>query len=448
MLAFMLVASCRKAEPFEEEDMDERLSGGVQTVFSDGVGAFSEAFPTLSESRMEFHELGDAHFEATFVAAPAPIFQGLGTIYNSNACVNCHINDGRGKPILSNEPLSSMLFRISVPGTGTNGEPKAVPGFGGQLQDKSVFGYQPEAGVTVSWNEFPVFFNDGDSVMLREPLWNFTNPYIPFPSGVMISARVAPPVHGLGLLEQVDESTLRSFADVHDANGDGISGKLNEVWDEKRKRIMPGRFGWKAEAATMDQQIAGAYNEDMGVTSNILKTESSFGQIQFDGRSDEPEVPDSILDAVIFYVQTLAVPARRKVTDPAVIRGKEIFSAANCSKCHIPRMKTGTNVAFPEASNQVIRPYTDLLLHDMGPGLTDNRPAFLAQGNEWRTPPLWGIGLTQLVNGHNFYLHDGRARSLMEAIMWHGGEAEVSVDYVKSLSKSDRDALLAFLRSL
>ena len=440
--------SCRKAEEWDEEQSDERLSGGSQTIFSEGVGAFSAAFPTLSGIRAEMHDLGDAHFEATFVSSPAPQFQGLGTIFNSNSCVNCHVNDGRGKLIMNNEALSSMLFRVSVPGLGAYGGPLEAPGFGGQLQDKTTFGHAPEAGVTVSWTEGPVYFGDGDSIILRQPNWNFINHYTTVPPGMMYSARVAPPLHGMGLLEQIDENTVRSFADVNDANGDGISGKVNNVWDEKNQRMMLGRFGWKAEAATLDQQVAGAYNEDMGVTSYIFRRESSFGQIQYDNIMDEPEVPDSIFNSVVFYVKTLAVPARRKVTDPIVMRGKEIFSQANCGKCHVSSIRTKTDVSFPEASNQLIHPYTDLLLHDMGPGLADNRPTYQANGQEWRTSPLWGIGLTQLVNGHNNYLHDGRARNLMEAIIWHGGEADASVGYVKALSKQDRDALISFLRSL
>lgn len=442
------IPSCRKAEDWDENEYDERLSGGSQTVFSEGGGAFSQAFPTLSGIRLEFHELGDKHFEASFVAAPAPFFQGLGNIYNSNACVNCHIGDGRGKPIFKDEALTSMLFRVSIPGHGDYGSPHGAPGFGGQLQDKAVFGQMPEAGVTVNWQESAHYFNDGDSILLRHPEWNFINPYIPIPANWMYSARMAPPVHGLGLLEQVAEQTLLNFADENDLNGDGISGKPNYVWDEKEKKMMMGRFGWKCEAATLNQQVAGAYNEDMGITSSIFKTESSFGQLQYDGKVDEPEVSDSIFNAVVFYVKTLAVPARRKVTDAVVQKGKEIFNAANCSGCHIQTLKTKTDVSFPEASNQRIQPYTDLLLHDMGEGLSDNRPAYSATGNEWRTPPLWGIGLTQLVNGHNFYLHDGRARGLMEAVMWHGGEAQNSVNYVKQLTKADREALLTFLKSL
>lgn len=448
VIFLLILTGCRKAELWDYQEYDPRLSGGTQTVFSEGVGAFSQAFPELSGERLELHELGDLHFEASFVAAPSPLFSGLGTVYNNNACVNCHINDGRGKPIESGENLSSILFRLSVPGQNQHGGPLGIPGFGEQLQDKAVFGYQPEAKVDVIWHTTTFQFNDGEQIELRYPEWEFHDSYIPFPAGFKYSARVAPPVHGLGLLEQLDEASILANSDPSDRNGDGISGKPNYTWDEKSRKLMLGRFGWKAEAPTLVQQVAGAYNEDMGITSSVLPRESHLNQPQFDQLQDDAEISDSLFNAVVFYVQTLAVPARRNVTSEIVKRGQALFTMAKCAECHRPDFRTKTNVAFPEASNQVIHPYTDLLLHDMGPALSDDRPAFDADGNEWRTPPLWGIGLTPLVNGHNYYLHDGRARSLTEAILWHGGEAESSKQLFRNMSKEDRTALLTFLKNL
>ena len=259
---------------------------------------------------------------------------------------------------------------------------------------------------------------------------------------------MAPPVFGLGLLEAVDESEIIKYADENDANGDGISGKPNYVWNVIKGTHTLGRFGWKANNPTVLQQTAGAYNEDMGITSYVFPEESSKGQAQYDNRNDDPEIPDSILRAVSFYVQTLAVPVRRSADDATVLQGKKLFNDAKCGSCHRPAMQTGVRVDFPEVSNQRIFPYTDLLLHDMGEGLADHRPDFDANGSEWRTAPLWGIGLTQKVNGHNFYLHDGRARSLQEAILWHGGEAETAKNAFKNMSKNDRLALIKFLQSL
>ncbi|MBP9084071.1 MAG: c-type cytochrome, partial [Bacteroidia bacterium] len=225
-------------------------------------------------------------------------------------------------------------------------------------------------------------------------------------------------------------------------------GKANYGYDVIKQRHVLGRFGWKAAQPTLKQQTAGAYHEDMGVTSSYFPYESAHGQLQDDGLNDDTELTDSLLHAVTFYVQTLAVPARRNADTPTVMEGKNIFMNAGCGSCHRPSMTTAVNVAFPEISNQKIFPYSDMLLHDMGSELADNRGDYRATGNEWRTPPLWGIGLTKLVNGHNNYLHDGRARSLIEAIMWHGGEGAASRNYVKQLSAVDRAKLISFLESL
>jgi CxxC motif-containing protein (DUF1111 family) len=440
---------CLKPESLSEEQLDERLSGGSQTVFDAGSGAYSHQFPTLSARSAFNHGVGDGSFEATFVTAPAPINPGLGPIFNNVSCASCHIADGRGRPPLSsNELLSSMLVRISIPGENPHGGPNPAPGFGGQLQQRGVYGKPAEADVVISYSYIDESFADGTSYSLRQPSIQLENPYIPLPAGYMLSGRVAPPVFGMGLLEAIDEATLNGLSDEFDSNGDGISGRPNQVWDAVKKQKTIGRFGWKAGNPSVIQQTAGAYNEDMGITSFIFPEESSLGQSQYDGLDDDHELSDSLLYANAFYTQTLAVPARRNVDKPEVKRGKELFKQANCSGCHTPMVRTGTNIAFPEASNQIIFPYTDLLLHDMGSELADNRPEFIANGQEWRTSPLWGIGLTELVNGHSNYLHDGRARNLMEAILWHGGEGKQSRDFVKNLNKSDREALLAFLKSL
>lgn len=444
-----LLHSCRKAELLSESDWNEWLSGGKQTLFDESARAFSSMFPDMSPFNQFIHGIGDKAFSATHVSAPAPINPGLGPIFNNVSCSSCHIADGRGRPPLNpSEPISAMLIRLSIPGVGAHGEPLNVPGFGTQLQQRAIAGSIKEADVLVTYTDQNYTFPDGETYSLRTPHYQLTNPYMALPSNVMISPRMAPPVFGLGLLEAVDESTILTYADEYDANGDGISGKPNYVWDVLSNSTKLGRFGWKANNPTILQQSAGAYNEDMGITNYVFPTESSHGQIQYDTRNDDPELPDSLLRAVSFYVQTLAVPVRRNASDPEVLHGKELFTQASCASCHRPSMVTGVHVELPEVSNTRIFPYTDLLLHDMGEGLADHRPDFKADGREWRTPPLWGIGLTQKVNGHNFFLHDGRARSLEEAILWHGGEAENSVQYYKNLSKSDRQALLKFLQSL
>lgn len=438
---------CRKPQPFPEEQYDPRLSGGAATVFLSNAKAFGSAIPGLEGYDVFMHDMGDALFSQTFVSAPSPLFSGLGPIYNNVSCVSCHHNDGKGTPTLGGI-TSSLLTRVSIPGSDNFGGPMTMGGYGGQLQDKAISGKMPEVKVSASYTELPISFPDGETASLRKPEYILSNAYTTMPGNYMLSVRLAPPVFGLGLLELIPDETLLSFADEQDANGDGISGRPNYVYDPLSKSRVLGRFGLKANNPNIAVQVASAYHQDIGITSYLFPVESSFGQPQYDGLGDDPEIADSMLDATTFYVRTLAVPARRNVTDETALRGEKIFNQLNCSGCHIPTVYTGVDVRLPALSNQRIHPYTDLLLHDLGNDLGDGRPDYLATGNEWRTPPLWGIGLFAKTNGTPFYLHDGRARTLTEAILWHGGEAKKSKDAFVQLSKSDRDALLKFLQSL
>ena len=440
--------SCIEPEPLTEDSYNEWLSGGSQTIFDNGAGAFSTIFPTLITARESVHEIGDIAFEQTFVTVPSPVNPGLGPIFNNVSCTSCHINDGRGKPPVGNEQITSLLVRLSIPGTDPHGGPNPVPGFGGQLQQRTVFGSVAEAQVKITYQEQSHQFADGTTYNLRTPAYTLENPYIPLPADVMYSPRIAPPVFGLGLLEGVAESDILAHADPDDRDDDGISGRPNYAWNVVEGKKTLGRFGWKAANPSILQQSAAAYNEDIGITSFIFSNESSHNQSQYDGFDDEYEVSDSILTSVAFYIRTLAVPGRRNADNAIVLAGKQLFTEAKCAACHVPRLQTSTNVAFPEISNQIIFPYTDMLVHDMGDGLADNRPDFDADGKEWRTSPLWGIGLTKIVNGHQNFLHDGRARTLTEAIMWHDGEAAQSKEFVRNLSTADRDALIKFLESL
>jgi CxxC motif-containing protein (DUF1111 family) len=445
LLAFQ---ACKKSEPVKEEDMNEWYSGGKQTVFVSGSGAFSQVFSGLASLKADLHGAGDGAFEATFNSDRSQRNHGLGPIFNNQSCGSCHIADGRGKAPNAGENLSSLLLRISIAGENPYGAPNPVPGFGGQLQQRGVTGITAEANVSVSYTENNFQFPDGERYSLREPKFNITNSYLPLPANIMVSARMATPVFGLGLLESIEESAIVANADEQDADGDGISGKPNYAYDVQSKRYKLGRFGWKAAQPSIIQQSAGAYVENMGVTNMIFPSESAYGQTQYDNATKGYELEDSTLYAVAYYIKTLAVPGRRDVKNAEVVAGKKIFIANGCAKCHIPMQHTTTDLAFPELSNQTIFPYTDLLLHDMGNGLADNRPDNKATGTEWRTSPLWGIGLTNTVNGHNNFLHDGRARNLTEAILWHGGEAETAKNNFKNSGKADRDALLKFLNSL
>jgi len=448
VLPLAALAACGEtASPPPATVDDPALSGGELTVSDITSNAFSTPAPNLGGTSLEKHNAGDAAFEATFVTRPAIVNGGLGPVYNHTSCIGCHARDGRGRPPAAGERSSSLLVRVSMPGVGAQGEPTPVPGFGGQLQDRAIVGTSAEGLVAIDWTEEAGSFADGTPYSLRRPTVRIASPYIPLPGGMMTSARIAPPVFGLGLLEAVPLTVLSMLADEGDRDGDGISGRLNVVWDSRAGREEVGRFGWKANTATLLEQCAAAYNQDMGITSPIFPMESCHGQEQAGPPDSLPDLDAATLDAVAHYVATLGVPARRAVGDPVAQRGERLFAEAGCGGCHIATLRTGS-AAIPELSNQTIHPYTDLLLHDMGEGLADNRPDYRASGREWRTTPLWGIGLTHVVNGHTFFLHDGRARSILEAVLWHGGEAERSRERFRTMHREDRAALLRFLESL
>ncbi len=311
----------------------------------------------------------------------------------------------------------------------------------------------------ITYQEVPVTLGDGTVVTLRKPTYSVADlAHGPLHDHVMISPRVAPQMIGLGLLEAVPEAQIRAAADPEDKNRDGISGRAQDVWSDDRKAVLLGRFGWKAGSASLRDQAALAAANDIGL-SNPLHPDPSGECTEAEtacrlaphGNSEAAgglELGDDLLRLLVHYSQNLAVPMRRDPQKPHVLLGKGIFHAAGCAGCHTPSFKTGAVEGQPQLSNQTIWPYTDLLLHDMGEGLADHRPEGVASGTEWRTAPLWGIGLTPLVSGHSTYLHDGRARSIEEAILWHGGEAERARKSYRELSKSERDALIAFVNSL
>lgn len=450
---------CKKdpdiAPPLPREE-EEQYAGGATTVFDVSQNAFGHNAPNLEGNGPDRFQIGNSFFRNIWVIAPSSTTarDGIGPFFNAFSCSGCHSNDGRGEPpSVSGEGLSSMLVRLSIPGTDPHGGPLGDPEYGGQLSNKGIPGVAPEGDVKITYLEIAGFYDDGSSYTIRKPSYEFTNlGYGPMEAGIMFSPRVAPQMPGLGLLEAVDEATILSFADPDDNDKDGVSGRPNYVWDYEKKAVSLGRFGWKANQPGMKQQTAAAFLGDMGITSAFFPDEnltgSQTGKYSSLPNGGSPEISDEILDDVAYYSSTLAVPARRNWKDPQVTKGKELFTSLGCARCHIPSMTTGTHPSIPELSDQKIFPYTDMLLHDMGPGLADGRPDYLATGQEWRTPPLWGTGLIRTVNGHTFLLHDGRARNFEEAILWHGGEAEKSNNNFKKLSKADRDALIAFLESL
>ncbi len=425
----------------------EAYSGGVATVFDATGSAFAQPAPTLSVSSLARHDAGDAAFEAVFVTSPAPVNPGLGPLFNANSCAACHTSDGRGRPPATGEVPTGLLMRLGVAGSDAHGGPLPAPAFGGQLQVRAVLGQLPEASLVVQYVENGGTFSDGAGYSLRFPAYQLQNPYTDLPAGLLTSPRVSPPNFGLGLLEAVPEATILALADESDANGDGLSGRPNYVWDAGAGRMALGRLGLKANTATLLQQSFTAYSQDIGITTSFLPTENCEGQLAACA-AHGADISDSVVQAVTFYLRTLAVPARRRLDDPVARHGETLFTRIGCAGCHVTTLHTGGVPGVPELSNQTIHPYTDLLLHDLGPGLADGRPDFAASGSEWRTSPLWGIGLTAAVNGHTNFLHDGRARNLTEAILWHDGEAHATREGFRTLPSAERDALLAFLNSL
>jgi CxxC motif-containing protein (DUF1111 family) len=359
-----------------------------------------------------------------------------------------------------------MFLRLSVPGgpglDGVSGWFATLPDpvYGGQLQDLASPGHAAEGTMTISYEETPVTLSDGTEISLRAPTYSVEDPaFGPLSPDLMLSPRVAPQMIGLGLLEAVPAADILALADPDDANKDGISGRAQIVPSVEYGVPMLGRFGLKAGAPTIREQSSAAFSGDMGLSTTLhpdpwgdcTATQSTCRAAQHGqepGIRDGLEVDAESLSLVTFYSRNLGVPARRDVDHPVVLRGKSVFYRLACHSCHVPKHVTHRLVGQPEQSFQLIWPYTDLLLHDMGPGLADNRPEGRASGSEWKTPPLWGIGLTRHVSGHTQFLHDGRARNLLEAILWHGGEAQAARDGVVSLSAADRTALIAFLESL
>ncbi|MEB3214204.1 MAG: di-heme oxidoredictase family protein [Leptolyngbyaceae bacterium] len=426
------------------------MAGGETTIHNRTSQAYAQPAPNLDDYWAERHAVGDLAFEAAFVTPPANVNPGLGPLFNGASCVSCHVSNGRGLPekgqrVVRVSQLTEPTSPIELPPDyfyvpeviPPAGNTPPVMGIGTQLQEQGVYGYPPEGVVEVEWKEVQGTYGDGTSYELRSPQLRITRlDGSPLPDGVVVSNRIAPPVFGTGLLEAIAQDDIVALADPEDTNNDGISGRPNWVWDEVKQTENLGRFGWKANAPTLLQQSAAAYVDDMGVTNPMFPEADGSHDIDMD-----------ILEAAEVYVQTLAVPGRILLDDPQVQRGERLFSDANCASCHIAEMKTGEH-EIAALTHQTIHAYTDLLLHDMGADLADGRPDFQADGNEWRTPALWGIGLAQTVLPYSGYLHDGRARTLEEAILWHGGEAEASREAFRTMSEGDRAALIRFLRTL
>ncbi|RZS41761.1 CxxC motif-containing protein (DUF1111 family) [Limnobacter thiooxidans] len=453
------------AEVDSVEGMTPRTAGDA-TVFADGRNSFS--FPAanlLDEERTRF-AIGNSFFKRNWVQAPSSTTarDGLGPHFIARSCGGCHVQDGRGKPPeilnrLNTEQPVDLLFRLSIPGVDSKHGVVAEPTYGDQLNNAAVDGVKPEGKIRIDMTPVQGQYPDGTPYVLQKPAYSFTDlAYGPMHKKIMVSPRIAPQVIGLGLLEAIEEKEVLFNAELQAQRPDAIKGMPNRVWDAYAQREMLGRFGWKANVATLAHQTAGAFLGDIGITSslfpheNCTKAQKDCLRAPNGSEHGEPELSDKLFNEIVFYQATLAPPARRNVNDEVVLKGQKLFDQAQCAVCHRPAYTTG-KVPFPALSSkalegQKIWPYTDLLLHDMGEDLADNRPDFKANGRQWKTPPLWGIGLIPDVNNHKRLLHDGRAEGVEEAILWHGGEAEQSRNSFMSYSAQDRAALIRFVESL
>jgi CxxC motif-containing protein (DUF1111 family) len=459
LAAFAAALSCLSAA----DGGDGNPPAGPVTVPITDAGAYSQPAPVLSERQQAAFARGRAGFNRPWVVFSVSTGDwGVGPTFVADRCSACHEGAGRGLlPRSRNAQLLGMVVRLSVPGESLHGGPKPLEHYGEQLQNRALqgqslglqFAYAPipaEGDLYVAWEEQSVTLADGTEVRLRSPKLSIESPAFGELPDTMTSLRLAPSVFGLGLLEAVPEDLLLAIAGRQRQLG--FNGRPNHAWDAVNGRSAIGRFGWKATQPSLRQQIAAAAFHDMGVTSNLFPRQNCpavqtlcRGEVP----GNDPELSDAAWEDLELMLLGLAVPAQRNASDAGVQRGAALFEQLQCAVCHVPVLRTADYFPrLPELSRQTFHPYTDLLLHDMGEGLADHRPDFAAGGRDWRTPPLWGLGLSATVNGSAVLLHDGRARNVTEAILWHGGEAQAARDAFAALSRADREALAAFLNAI
>ncbi len=457
MLVVSLTA-CRNDRIDLQAEEGEAYAGGGTTVQNESRNAFSFAAANLTgRASLEF-TTGNSFFNQSWVAAVASTTgrDGLGPLFNETSCASCHFKDGRGRtPNFGEIQGHGMLLRLSLFGQAADGSSLIEPTYGGQFNPVGIQGVAGEGDIAITYQDVEGKYDDGTSYWLRHPTYTLQNlNYGSIDPNVIISPRVANQMVGLGLLEAIEVAAIEQWIDEQDLSGNGISGKANYVYDIAQGKKTLGRFGWKAGQPTVRQQVAAAFVGDIGITSSLFPNENHTSNqpdalaMPSGNNSDGYELDDLVLDRVTLYSSNLAVPIRRDWDDADVLQGKALFFDIGCQDCHRQKYTTGTHPDFSNLSNQTIYPYTDLLVHDMGEGLADQSTEYSAGAGEWRTPPLWGIGLIENVNGHTELLHDGRARNVAEAILWHGGEAATSQEKFKSLDNEERQQIIKFIQSL
>jgi CxxC motif-containing protein (DUF1111 family) len=430
------------------------LAHGAPTVADASPNAFGFPSPLLTARERRAFAVGNSFFKQNWVTTPSSAAgrDGLGPLFHARSCSACHLRDGRSRPPEPGETdRSGLLVRIGVRDP-AGGPDLPHPWYGAQVQDDAIHGVAPEARVELDYDEVSGVYGDGTAFTLLRPRVALRSlGYGDLGDGVVLGARVAPHLVGLGLLEAVPLAVLEQHADPDDRDGDGVSGRIH--WLDgggPRGERVPGRFGWKATQPDVAAQTAAAFANDMGITSPLVPIErltpAQVARVTF-VPSDDVEIDAATFERVVFYTRTLAVPAARAVDEPRVRAGRALFDTLGCVACHVPELRTA-DAFHPAFAGRTFAPFTDLLLHDLGEGLADEKHDGDARPAEWRTPPLWGLGLVATVNGHTRLLHDGRARGFAEAVLWHGGEAHAARERFRLAPAAERAALLAFLQSL
>lgn len=459
---------------------EENNPGGETSVSHLPFASFQLPAANLADQLKPAFHAGKALANQPWIKAPTitTARDGLGPLYNARTCLSCHVKGGKGLiPSDSSSPISSTLVRLSKP-SGDDDLLKTEgviphPMYGDQMQGQSTsLAHQlrhsqkpgtlkhdiaPESYIFIHWDKQTFTYPDQHQVELRKPRLEFTQlGYGPLGDDTLFSIRVAPAIHGMGLLELISEQDLIKLADEYDSNNDGISGRVNQVWDIEKQATVIGRFGLKANKPSLKMIVAGAFKNDIGISSPLFpdqpcSTQQTSCNTQVNGNTPEHgnvELSAELLTLATNFNRDLAPVIRRNSQNKQVMQGRELFYRTGCNQCHQPRFITAKSEQTKHLSQQTIWPYSDLLLHDMGPELADGRPDFLATGREWRTAPLWGVGLLQQVNGSQVLLHDGRAQTVEQAILWHGGEAELAKNSFVNLTNKQRAQLIKFVNSL
>lgn len=483
-----LLSACSEQTPTNNKisapafQKSEWLPGGTTTVTPITSIRFDSPANNLSiDEKVTFHS-GKALAQQPWIKAPTitDSRDGLGPIYNARTCMACHVNGGKGDvPSSNKQQLFSTLVRLSIKSNDSD-KHKALlqtagviphPMYGDQLQTQSTsLSHQlrhvpsakslkhdvaPEAYAFLNWQEKSVSYPDGSEIKLRKPSVNLQSlGYGKIENNTQIALRTAPSINGMGLIELIPQAQINKLTDEHDKNQDGISGKLNYVWNIETKKTEPGRFGLKANKPTLTMTVAGAFANDLGISNPLFKAQPCTDK-QTDCQNspngndkDGHELNGKQLALTVDFNRNLAPVKARNLEDTNIQQGRSLFYETGCQNCHNPSFTTAQSKSFPHLAQQTIWPYSDFLLHDLGPELSDQRPDFNASAQEWRTPPLWGIGLQAKVNGSRALLHDGRANSVEEAILWHGGEAQKAKQSFMQLNKDQRNLLIQFVNAI